>query len=123
MSEADLFDDIFGGQKLWKNKYKVKWCGLCDTAVIMCPSCKNSSCNGGACDQCSDDFDAFHRSVWSRVNTYLSQKELNAYYKGLRLRELIVESIQNGEDEIDFKKFQAEGKFSQDDEYLFIDKL
>jgi len=41
-----------------KDRFKDRWywCGTCDCAAISCPHCDNSSCNGGGCDKCHQDF-------------------------------------------------------------------
>lgn len=36
--------------------YTVVWCGLCKYPVIVCPVCKNGSCNGSSCGLCHEDF-------------------------------------------------------------------
>lgn len=30
------------------------YCLLCETSVVTCPDCGNSSCNGSGCDKCKD---------------------------------------------------------------------
>lgn len=40
------------------SKFKDRWfwCELCNSPSIQCEHCKNTSCNGGGCDLCYDDF-------------------------------------------------------------------
>ena len=49
--------------RTWKSKkgnlYHLTYCTLCETDCIVCPHCDNSSCNGGGCDKCIDDFEEF----------------------------------------------------------------
>jgi hypothetical protein len=35
---------------------RVFWCSVCACPAIQCPFCRNSSCNGGGCDKCNQDF-------------------------------------------------------------------
>ena len=37
------------------------WCELCDCPAIKCEKCENSSCNGGGCPECNDDFNEVSR--------------------------------------------------------------
>ncbi len=32
------------------------YCELCESPAIKCNYCENTSCNGGGCDKCNDDF-------------------------------------------------------------------
>lgn len=32
------------------------WCDACECAAITCKYCNNTSCNGGGCDRCFDEF-------------------------------------------------------------------
>ena len=40
------------------DKFTGRWfhCLSCDRVSIECPHCDNTSCNGGGCDLCHDDF-------------------------------------------------------------------
>ena len=33
-------------------EYEIKFCATCRDIVIICPECKNTSCNAGGCDSC-----------------------------------------------------------------------
>lgn len=46
-----------------KFKGRWHWCGHCDVPVITCHHCENSSCNGGGCDKCKEDFDEAIRMI------------------------------------------------------------
>jgi len=116
-SEEAILDAM---DRQWKGKYAVTWCHLCDTAVILCPVCHNSSCNGGGCNKCVKDFAEFGKYKTS-VEDYLNEKEIYSYHKGLRLQRLIVESIQRQEKELDFKALKSSGHLSQADENMFED--
>lgn len=108
---------IFGAPK-WKDKYEVDWCHLCNCAIIICPECKNSSCNCGGCPACVED-----HAVWKQVKTnsteYLTPEEAKAYQKGLRLQHFIVDSIERGQNSIDWQALKADGRLSKNDEEMF----
>lgn len=118
----DKLDEIFDCGKRWKNKYQVTWCDLCVTAIITCPSCNNSSCNGGGCKLCDLDFDEFNRNK-IRVEAYLTKEEIQVFRKAEYLKKYILQSIKKGKTEIDFKKLQADGELSVVSEKLFSDRL
>ena len=44
---------------LWKNKYRVYWCDLCQCVSITCTACLHGSCMGGGCNKCGEDFTWF----------------------------------------------------------------
>lgn len=102
----------------WKDRYIVDWCHLCDCAMVICPDCKNGSCNGSGCDKCGDDFDTF-RSFANTVEHYLCPLETTCYKKGLRLQRLIVDSIARNESRLDFKTLKKDGHLSKNDEAMF----
>ncbi len=39
-----------------RGPFGVAYCALCKCIAVLCPHCKNSSCNGGGCDLCLDAF-------------------------------------------------------------------
>ena len=39
--------------------YEITWCLMCKTELIVCKLCKASSCSGGGCDECYDDYVTF----------------------------------------------------------------
>jgi hypothetical protein len=43
----------------------MKWyyCDRCETVCVKCDSCGNSSCNGGGCEICDDDFKISHQMI------------------------------------------------------------
>ena len=101
----------------YKERYEISWCELCHVAIITCPKCKNSSCNGGGCKECLDDFDEFSKKH-IRVAYYLSAEEKKIYEKCLRLKHFILETI--GENDcINFKELEKKGKLSKYDEKMF----
>ena len=93
MSEKDVLEDIFDDGRRWKNKYKVKWCDLCDCAILICPECKNSTCNGGGCKECHEEFSTFNKKVKSNVHSYLTDDENRVYEKCKTIQEFILESV------------------------------
>ncbi len=116
MSEEELLNDIFGGAK-WKDKYFVDWCELCDVAIITCPECKNSSCNGGGCEKCNEDFNDFNKNK-TQVEDYLTEPDITVYQKSLSIKKFILKSLSEGEAQIPFKKYEKDGKFSRNDEVV-----
>ena len=111
-----------GWQELWKGKYVVSWCHLCDTAMILCPECHNISCNGGGCPACLADYEEW-KKVKHHVRDYLSPDEAKSYAKGLSLHRLIKESIRKGQNEIDWHKMNEEGYLSEKDQETFASFL
>jgi len=121
MNEEEAFETL-SYQKKWKDKYGVSWCDLCDVATISCPYCPASSCNGQACDSCFDDIDEFNRKK-TRVEDYLTEEEIKAYHKSLRLKKFIVISMRDGDSEVNWKKLKSEGKLSDIDCELFAKEV
>lgn len=114
---------LFGGNTIWKDRYEIDWCDHCNTATINCPDCKNSSCNGGGCEKCHDDFNFFIKNVKARVEYYLTDDEKIVYSKTVELKKLILESLNKGETEISFVNLHRDGHMSVNTEKLFKDKL
>lgn len=117
MSDS-ILDKIFSKNK-WKNKYQVSWCDHCQTAIIECPKCKTSSCNGGGCGQCRKDFEIFFNSYSTKIEKYLTPSEIEVYRKTTELKKLITLSLSKGEKEINFKKLNKDGKLSDSQILLF----
>ncbi len=122
MTEQNLINEIFGTK--WKNKYIIKWCDLCDCAVISCieDNCRGSSCNGTGCSKCRDDFDEFNKSKTS-VFEYLTLEERDTYIKCNQLKKHIMETLADGDKEIDWKKLDKEGKLSGYDCLIFLPEI
>jgi len=123
MNELDTLDFMLGGpENYWREKYFVSWCDLCNTAVISCPECSASSCSGGGCEKCRQDFKDFGEKN-TRIEDYLSDEESDIYHKCLRLQRLIMRSIKMGDNRIDFKKLDELGWLSENDREVFgLDK-
>ena len=113
MSGERLLDEIFGEK--WVSStgrvYTVTWCNLCDCAIIICPKCKNGSCNGGGCEFCTEDWPEFSKFKCN-PSYYLNESEKNTYFKIEALRKFIKESIVLGDYEINFDKLNRLGSFS-----------
>lgn len=107
---------------LWKGRYGIGYCELCDTAYIACPDCNNTSCNGGGCDKCNAEFSEFVKAK-TGVRDYLSEEEIETYEKTLRLKRLIVRALENGDSKIDWKKMHEKRMLSQNDEMTFSTEL
>lgn len=117
--EEAILDEIFSEGKKWDGKYTISWCHQCDTAVIVCPSCGFSSCSGGGCERCKDDFG--FRDAKRHVSDYLTEDELKIYKKCLRLQKFIKLSLELGHKEIPWCEFGKQGQFSQIDREIFVD--
>lgn len=109
---------------LWKGKYTVNWCHLCGCAHIICPDCKNSSCNGGGCDSCITDELLYSCGKFKiYIEDYLSPEEIKIYHKCEKLKELILECIAEYDSNIDFKRLEQEGKLSEITKEMFKKEL
>ena len=115
--KSKLFEDI----RLWKGKYKIGYCDLCETVYIACPEkdCPATSCNATSCEKCHADMVEFNEKVKTLVSDYLTQEEFDAYQKAQQLKYFMLESIREGEAEIDWKKMKEEGRLSAWDERIF----
>jgi hypothetical protein len=122
MSEEDILNDLFCDNKKWKNKYKVRWCDLCTTAILVCPACKNTTCNCGGCKECHDDFDEFNKNTKHRIESYLTDDEVKVYRKTIQIRKHILETLRENLNEIDWTELERNGKLSQIEMEMFIDK-
>lgn len=122
MNENDDLYYMLGEGKKWKNKYKVTWCDLCNCAIIICPECKNSSCNCSSCDKCYDDFGEFYKCKVN-VSNYVTEEEFKVYSKCLSIKRHILESLREGEKEINWKNLKKLGKLSRNDEEIFKNEL
>jgi hypothetical protein len=117
MNEENKLNEIFG--KVWKEKYPIGWCHLCDVGIITCPNCKNSTCNGGGCELCRNDFKEFHDTTKPQVEHYLTPDEVKIYHKGVRIRSLIQTSLSLGYNHMDLKKLDEREELSQNDHEMF----
>lgn len=111
-NEEELLDDIFGSGKLWKNKYKIKWCEMCETFMISClnEKCRGSSCNAGGCLLCLADLADFN-SAKTQISDYLNEQEKFVYRKIQYLKKYIKESLESGDYEINWQKMESAGNF------------
>jgi hypothetical protein len=118
LNEEEILSSIFGDSK-WKNKYPVEWCSLCDTAIIGCAVCAGTTCNGHSCEFCNQDFDEFC-DCKRRVSDYLTEDETAIYQKSLRIKKFILETLRDGDKEIDWNKLNENGELSQNDQNMFL---
>ena len=88
--------------KEWKNKYDVSWCTACESAIIECKKCLNSSCSGLNCNDCKDDFLEYNSIVKNKVESYLSEDEIKVFNKIKKLKRFIIESVRDSKTEIDW---------------------
>lgn len=118
----NVLNRIFSRNK-WKNKYYVDWCDHCNTATIQCPKCKESSCNGSSCEECKKDFNDFTKNNLLKVENYLTDLEIDTYIKTRELKKLIVLSLSQGQNRINFNKLCSEGELSERQEIIFRHEL
>ena len=116
-------ENIFGETKLWKNRYRVTYCELCEGVEIICPDCGNISCNGGSCDKCHDDFVDYCQNCKSSEWHYLNDEERKTFRKISYLRRYIMKSVKEGLYQINWKKMQDEGELCQLAEEIFEKEL
>lgn len=90
--------------------YQLSWCEMCHDAIIVCGHCDNSSCNGSGCVECLGDFEYFTENYKFRVSQYLTPEENKVYEKALQIKKFILNSIQYGEKEIDWKRLRIQGE-------------
>ena len=112
MNDSQLLIDPF--LEKWRGKYPITWCDECDVAIIICPHCHNSSCNGGGCDICINDQDAKDFMECNRkIQDYLNEADKLAYEKALRIKRHILDTLSDGEKTIDWEKKFKEGKLNE----------
>jgi len=120
-----MSNDILEDNRCWKGKFKVEWCELCDTAIIVCPeeNCTATSCNCTSCEKCHEEMLSFSKVVKVGVYDYLTDEEIEIYRKARRLKEFILYSIHDGDKEIDWLKLQEDGRLCQNDLTVFQKEL
>lgn len=106
----------------WKEKFKIQWCHHCDVAIIICPDCNNSSCNGGGCNTCQETFSEFRKGSIT-IDAYLTPEETKVYDKCRYIQSFILTALEGGSLEINWKKLLEDGKFSEHSSKLFAKEL
>lgn len=106
---------------LYKNKYLVKWCELCECFSFKCEKCGNVSCNGGACDDCLEDSKEF-RKLKTSIHEYFTDEENMILLKAHRTKHFIELMLKRNETKIDFEKLDSEGFLSTLDRKFFLGK-
>lgn len=117
MSEEALLNDIFGIPR-YKGKYVVSWCDHCNQAIITCGKCHNTTCNGGGCKECVDDFDEFS-CLNTRAENYLHPTEWDVIKKYRALKKFMIPSLGLGEKGINWSRLDVDGKLSENDIEMF----
>lgn len=107
---------------LWKEKYKISWCHLCDAAILTCPACENTTCNAGGCDACHETFIEFNKGKVT-VFAYLTDDESAVYQKAMRIQNFILESLAKGRSEINWKQLDEDGEMTDHDVKVFEKEL
>lgn len=104
--------------------YKLKYCDLCNAYIIICEDCNNSSCNGGSCELCFNDFYYFsNKFQWSLWHNILSEEEYKVFEKIDRYKDFILASIKINRDKLDLKEIRDNGLMSEYAEDLFKGEL
>ncbi len=111
MNERDLLDKIF-------NDSLINYCDLCQCFYTTCEYCKNISCSGGGCERCSTG--GFLEGKKHRVLNYLSESEKILFWKFDRLRDIMKESLNRGETEINWQKAWDLGSLSYNNENIYF---
>ena len=102
-------DNIFGVRQMWKGKYPLSYCELCETVCIKCPACNNVSCNGGGCDECMKDYPEWSETK-HHYESYLTTEENKAVSKVRFLKRYIQASLAAGFSEINWQYLHETGK-------------
>ena len=121
-TEEDFLYDI-GCHKKWKDRYKVNYCNLCDTWTLVCPDCKNASCNGGGCEKCIADFIDFCDNTKHSVPRYLTEDDKKTYEKFWFIKKYIGECLEEGFTEINWKWLLEKGHLCRAAEELFAREI
>ena len=116
MTEELLLSKIFG--ELWRDKYPICWCELCDSFYISCEKCKQATCSDAGCEECEQDFEDFSRLGKSPFG-YLSEQEIMAFSKMKALKKHIKTSLLAGFSGVNWKWLKEEGKTCKKDETWF----
>ncbi len=120
-AESEMIDELFGGGPMWKGKYRISYCDLCEVICIKCPNCKNVSCNGGGCSECLADWPEW-RETKHCLENYLSEQEINTFRKLRQLRKFIPICLAAGFKEIDWKYLHENGSLCYND-YVRFEEL
>ncbi len=86
------FDTILVNPK-WRD-YELSWCNQCDSVVITCPHCHNTSCNGGGCIECNNDFNDFNKLNIS-IFDFLNEEEVQTYNKIKKLKNHLINILKD----------------------------
>jgi len=119
MNEDELLQDIFGGAPMWRGKYRIRWCELCDTWSASCPNpkCQGSSCNCGGCDECLQDLKDFNSlNPWPVAHLSAADREAVERYHSIKKH--LGRCLAKGES-LDLKEAKDEGWMSPNEEKLF----
>ena len=118
---SDEMERIFGtGEPLWKEKYKISWCDLCQTFSASCPEkdCHGSSCNCGGCEKCIEDLKEFNKTKPWPVG-YLTDQERLVIEKYRQIKRFLSEGYKEGQFGIDWDRLYYNGRLCENDWELF----
>ena len=121
MNESEMLDEIFGNNSLWRGKYKIQWCDLCETYIIVCPECGHGSCSCGGCPECHSDVKEWW-GIKPNPIQHLTIAERNAVEKYLRIKQLMKDCFKVGKT-FDAKWLQTQELLREKDEEMFKDQL
>ena len=118
-TEEELLEKIFGETgPMWKGKYKIHWCDLCQTYSAGCPDCSGSSCNCMGCEKCSEDTQEFSKTKpWP--THYLSEEDKLAVERHNQIKRWLRDGYLEGQYGLDWDWLYYHGKFCGNDWELF----
>ena len=125
MNEEEMLDEIFEGKNasfLWKGKYRVFWCDLCDSYNIGCLECDGTSCNSAGCVECIEIHNDFNKAKTSAIE-YLNDEERKVYEKIWWLKRYIKDSLKRSEYEINWKRLKEDGELAPYAEEIFAKEI
>ena len=113
--EEELLIKIFNEKEpLWKDKYKIYWCDMCNVWSISCSKCQGSSCNCGGCPECLEDLKEFVKvNPWPEY--YMNEQERKTVEKYKRIQQLLGECLKAGCSGLDLEWLYYSGKFCDND--------
>jgi hypothetical protein len=119
MNEEKYLKELMGVKEpLYKEKYELDWCDLCEAIIIKCPDCEGTSCNCMGCEKCLPDQREFDKHK-NQPSQYMTEDENKAVDKHRRLKKYIFECLRHGFDEINWEWLYREGKHCQSDFDVF----
>lgn len=114
MNEEELLDNIFNMKPMWRKKYRIFWCDLCETYSAGCDHCHGSSCNCMCCEKCRKDLEDFNK-LNPRPSSNMLPEETKVVEKYLRLKRLLKECLEENQSGLDMEWLYYNGRFCDSD--------